>query len=247
MADVLQQRVIFEDIGSKPVEIEFSQPAQSSDRGLIFLRKVDLDLGLTERLAAVVTDKRDPDRVEHPLVELFQERIFAIACAYPDCNDLDDLRSDPMLKLACGQSPLDEASLASQPTLSRFENAVSRTDLLRASVELCDVVLDAQRQRRRKHPPRWITIDLDPTDDPTYGDQQLTFFSSYYDKWCYLPMVTTIQFDDEPEHFSGIERRPSRVACTRGKSRCAPRTGSSPGCPRDFGRRRGGRRDDRGG
>lgn len=202
MADCFQQRVIFEDIASKPVEIEFTEPAQSSDGGLVLLRKIDGQLGLTERLAAVLNDKRDPSRVGHPLVEMLQARVFAIACGYPDCNDLDQLRSDPMLKLACGQSPLDEAGLASQPTLSRFENAVSRTDLLRGAYELCQTVLDAQRRRRRKHPPRMITIDLDPTDDPTYGDQQLTFFNGHYDNWCYLPMVTTLQFDEEPEQFS---------------------------------------------
>jgi hypothetical protein len=198
----LQQRVIFDDIASKPVEIEFTQPAQSSDGGVALLRKVDQDLGLSERLAAAVGDRRDPDRIDHPLVELFRARIFAIACGYPDCNDLDRLCNDPMLKLVCGQAPLADSRLASQPTLSRFENSVRRTELLRSAYALCDAVLAAQRERRRKRPPRRITIDMDPTDDPTYGGQQLTFFNAHYDNWCYLPMVTTIQFDDEPEHFS---------------------------------------------
>ena len=92
-------------------------------------------------------------------------------------------------------------SLASQPTLSRLENAATSTTLLRMAYALTDSVIEHERQKRARKRVRRITIDMDPTEDRTYGGQQLTFFSGYYDNWCYLPMVTTVQFDEEPEHY----------------------------------------------
>lgn len=199
MASDPKQSVMFPDLGVKPVEIEFTRPEQSSDGGLILLQAIDQRLGLTKRLAAAMRDGRQPGKVKHPLVELVRSRVFAIACGYPDGNDLDALRMDPILRLACGaEAPVD--ALASQPTVSRLESRVSRTDLLRGAIALSECVIARQAQRRGRRKVRKITIDMDPTEDPTYGDQQLTFFNAFYDNWCYLPMVTTLLFDDDPEH-----------------------------------------------
>ncbi len=181
------------------VEVEFTRPDQSSDGGVVLLQAIDRKLGLTHRLASVLTDGRQSGKVKHPMLELIRSRVFAIACGYPDCNDLDTLRIDPVLRIVCGATEAPDV-LASQPTLSRLENSVSRTDLLRAAYVLSDCVIARQANRRGRRKVRRITIDMDSTEDPTYGNQQLTFFNAFYDNWCYLPMVTTLQFEDEPDH-----------------------------------------------
>ena len=199
MASDSKQSVIFPNLAVKPVHVEFTRPEQSSDGGVILLQAIDRRLGLTERMASVLADRRQSGKVKHPMVELVRSRVYAIACGYPDCNDLDALRIDPVLRIVCGANEAAD-TLASQPTLSRLENSVSRTDLLRAAYELSDCVLAQQAKRRGRRKVREITIDMDSTEDPTYGDQQQTFFNAFYDNWCYLPMLTTLQFEDEPDH-----------------------------------------------
>lgn len=194
-----RQTVAFADIAEKPVVVQFDRPEESSDGGAILLKVVDKQLALTERLADSVQDSRQAGKVSHPMAELLRERVFAIACGYPDCNDAAKLRTDPVMKLACDRAPLEGRSLASQPTLSRFENALSRADLMRMAYALTDAAIEAQARLRKK--TRRITIDMDPTEDPTYGSQQMTFFNAFYDNWCYLPMVTTLQFDQESEQW----------------------------------------------
>jgi hypothetical protein len=196
-----EQPVLFEGLAEKPIQVEFDQPAQSSDGGALLLKSVDRELGLTERLAASVRDEREPGKIDHTVRDLIRERVFAIACGYPDGNDAARLGEDPIFKILCDRSPAEGKALASQPTLSRFENHVRRTDLLRMGYALSDVVLETQRRRRRGRRTRQITIDMDSTCDPTHGEQQLTFFRGFYDTWCYLPMVTTIQFGQEPEQY----------------------------------------------
>jgi hypothetical protein len=111
-----------------------------------------------------------------------------IALGYEDANDAARLASDPIHKLLVGRDPLDGQDLASQPTLSRFENTPGRRELLGMAEALADCVIE--RHRKRLHGrARRITIDLDPTDDPTHGAQQLSFFNRHYDSYCYLPMV----------------------------------------------------------
>src|SRR6202167_6708554 len=130
--------------------------------------------------------------------ELLRQRIFGIACGYADANDAARLAEDPMHKMLVGRDPIKGDDLASQPTLSRFENAVDRKQLYRLGEALAECVIE--RHRRRLHGrARRITIDLDPTDDPTHGGQQLTFFNGHYDTWCYLPVIGFMSFNDEKE------------------------------------------------
>ena len=117
-------------------------------------------------------------------------RVFGILAGYPDQNDHDTLRSDPVFKLVAGRS-LDEDDLASQSTLSRFENAIDVKSLLR----LRDVFLD-QFIASFDKPPTRITLDIDPFDDPTHGGQQLTFFHGYYRQHQYLPRLITCAEND---------------------------------------------------
>lgn len=211
-----QQTVLFPGLFTKPVIAKFDQPNGSSDGGAILLAAADRRLGLTERLAACVRDGRQPGKIDHELVELMRQRILGIACGYADCNDAARLADDPIHKMLVGRDPIDGDALASQPTLSRFENSISRTDLFRLAESLSDVVIETQR-RRRKGKATWITIELDPTDDPTHGGQQLTFFNGHYDTWCYLPIAGFLKFDDEPEqHLFTCVLRPGNAPAKLG-------------------------------
>jgi hypothetical protein len=194
------QRLLFPEIFSKPVVAHFDQRHGSSDGGAILLKAADRRLRLTEALAACLVDQRQPGKVEHEVEELLAQRIYGIACGYADANDAARLGEDPVHKLLVGRDPVEGADLASQPTLSRFENAVDRKQLYRMGEALADAVLE--RHRRRLHGrARLITLDLDPTDDPTHGTQQLTFFNTHYDTWCYLPVMGFVSFNDEKEQY----------------------------------------------
>lgn len=198
MINIPQQVVLFPEIFHKPLYVGFSQDHLSSDGGAILLKAIDQKLGLTRAVAETFIDRRQPEKVRHEIIELTQQRIFSMAAGYPDCNDAGRLKQDPVLKLMCDRDPIMGDDLGSQPTLSRFENSVTRTQLLNLSRRLAETVLAHQKRRRRgKHRPKRIIIDLDPTCDRTHGEQQLTFFNGYYDTWCYLPLVVTILFDKE--------------------------------------------------
>jgi hypothetical protein len=121
-----------------------------------------------------------------------------------------------MHKLVLGRDPLDGDPLASQPTISRFENQVGARALDAMGWELAATVIDRHRQRLHGRARR-ITIDLDPTDDPTHGAQQLTFFNGHYDCWCYLPLLAFLTFNDEAEQYlCAAILRPGNAPATRG-------------------------------
>jgi hypothetical protein len=195
-----RQTVLFPDLFDKPLLAAFDQPHASSDGGAIFLKAVDRRLGLTNALAATLTDPRDPAKVRHAITDLVAQRIFAIACGYPDANDADALADDPIQKLLLDRDPVGGARLASQPTLSRFENAARPRALYRLGETFADTILRHHRRRLRGRVRR-ITVDLDVTDDPTHGAQQLTFFNGHYDTWCYLPLLAFVTFDDEADQY----------------------------------------------
>jgi hypothetical protein len=200
----------------KPVVARFDQPNASADGGAILLKSVDTHLGLTKRLAGALVDDRQPGKVRHQAIELLRQRVFGLACGYADCNDAARLRDDPIHKLLLGRDPLDSPALASQPTLSRFENAVSWVELRNMAHVLADSVIEQQR-RARKGRATEITIDLDPTDDPTHGQQELTFFNGHYDTWCYLPLVATLTFDGEAQQYAvAAVLRPGTAPASRG-------------------------------
>ena len=194
-----QQRVMFPELFEKPVVAQFDQPHGSSDGGAMLLKACDERLCLTERIAACFPDERQPGKVKHTLHDLVRQRVFAIACGYADGNDAARLANDPMHKMLVDRDPLDGAALASQPTLSRFENAPGPKVLYRMGETLADAVIKRQRRAHRK--AKRITVELDPTDDPTHGAQQLTLFNGHYDTWCYLPVAGFIRFDEQPEQY----------------------------------------------
>lgn len=197
--DTTGQGVLFKGISRRPVAVRFDQEQSSSDGGAVLLRAVDERLGLSESLARCLRDERQATKVQHDLLELLRQRLFCIACGHPDGNDAARLADDPIHKLLIGRDPVSGQSLASQPTLSRFENAVRAGDLLKLADTLADTVI--QRHRRRKRRVRRITLDFDPTHDLTHGAQQLTFFNWTYDSYCYLPLAGFITFNGEAEQY----------------------------------------------
>jgi Transposase DDE domain group 1 len=201
---------------SQTIVAKFDQPHASSDGGALLLKAIDDRLGLTWRLASVIRDGRQPGKVEHSLRDLVRQRVFGLACGYADCNDAARLVDDPIHKLLLDRDPLDGPGLGSQPTLSRFENAVDRADLYRLGTALADTVLTHHRGRLGAS-VRLITIDLDATDDPTHGQQEFALFNGYYDTWCYLPLIATVTFNTEPiQHVVAALLRPGTGAATRG-------------------------------
>lgn len=214
--DTIAQPVLFPDLVAKPLIATFDQAHASSDGGAVLLRAADRRLGLTTRLARCLTDARDPDRVTHALSDLVAQRIFGIACGYPDANDGDRLAHDPIQKLLLDRHPVDGHALASQPTVSRFENAVGPQALYRMGREVAAGVIERHRRRLRGRARR-ITIDLDVTDDPTHGAQQLTFFHGHYDTWCYLPLVAFLTFNEEADQYlCAALLRPGNAATATG-------------------------------
>lgn len=174
----------------RPVVVEVSSASLSSDAGLLAVRQFDEQLRFTELFAAALGESRVGD-VEHSRLSMVRQRIYGIMAGYEDQNDHDALRSDPVFKLIADRLPTDP-NLASQPTLSRFENSVTIPDLWRLRDVLADQFLDAFPE-----PPLRITLDVDAVDDPTHGRQQLTLFHGFYEQYQYLPVVITCAETDQ--------------------------------------------------
>ena len=182
MKDCTKQLLLFKGISGKKIEADFNGGEVSSDAGVLFLREVEERIGLISKMADSLRDRPHPGYVKHQLLELFRQRIFQIACGYEDGNDSNELREDPIMKIACERLP-EEEPLASQPTISRFENSLSRTDLYRIAQVFLDIFIESYEE-----PPEAIILDIDDTDDRTYGHQQLSLFNAYHGDYCYLPI-----------------------------------------------------------
>jgi Transposase DDE domain group 1 len=198
------------DFFGTPLVVEPAAGQLSSDAGLLPFRQLDERLGLTRDFAAVLEDPRDPDLVEHTTLEMVRSRVYGILAGYADQNDHDTLRTDPVFKLLADRSP-DDPALASQPTLSRFENAINCPSLKRLQSVLVDQFIAAFEQ-----PPRRLTFDLDAVDDPAHGHQQLTFWHGYYDQNQYLPLFITCPDNDQ---FVMLSLRPGNVHASVGADR----------------------------
>jgi hypothetical protein len=178
------EQLQFPPLSGYTIRANFDGGALSSDFGALLLRGIDRQIGLTERLAAAVCDKRHPSYIDHTLRDLFAQRIYQIASGYADGNDANSLRYDPMFKLSVERVPLDPAQdLASAPTFSRLEHQVTRPDLYRLTQAFVDHFIASYPK-----PPAAIVLDLDHTEDPTHGQQEFTFYNHHYQSHCYLPL-----------------------------------------------------------
>jgi Transposase DDE domain group 1 len=180
----------FADRGPLPLEVDFLGGRLTSDGGLAWIAEADAALGLSAALAAVIPDWRTR-RGRHDLATLVAQRIYQIACGYEDQDDADALRTDPLLKQVCGRLPETGIDLASQPTFSRLENAISARTCYRLAVALGEVYL---RDRERAGVPTHLVLDLDGTDDPAHGDQEGAAYHGYFRQRQYFPLLV---FDGE--------------------------------------------------
>ena len=210
-----QQSVLFEDQFEKPVSVVFDGEAQTSDAGLALVAAADRKLGLTSLLASQIADARQSGKVRHQIEELLRQRVYAIASGYEDGNDAARVGADPALKLACGRGAVRGEDLASQPTLSRFENAPTAREAI--AMQRCVEGLAVRALKRRHRRAGRIVIDLDPSVDPAHGGQQGVLFNGFYDTWCYLPIFGFVSVDGDPEQYLFCARlRPGTAKEIRG-------------------------------
>jgi hypothetical protein len=178
-----QNTLSFANISGKKIEADFDGGRTTSDGGVLLLRQAESKIGVIDRIVGALSDGRHQSYIDHTYTDLVKQRVFQIACGYEDANDSNDLRCDPGLKTACERLPETGDDLASQPTMSRLENSVSRSDLYRIGLALLETFIESYDE-----PPKKLIIDIDDTDDPTHGSQQLTLFHAYYDEYCYMPI-----------------------------------------------------------
>ncbi len=193
----------FPAVSRKKVTAAFDGGRLSSDGGVMLLAVAERRIGIADRLARLVPDRRDPTRITHTLADMIRARVFAICCGYADADDLDHLRSDPAFKLACGHLPDTDHDLASQPTLSRLENAPGLRDVIRLTYALVDTWMDSYPRE-----PAAVTLDIDDTCDVVHGQQQLSLFNAHYDERCFLPIRV---YDTDRSRPVAVVLRPGRT------------------------------------
>ena len=170
-------------VAGKELQARFDGGRLSSDGGVLLFPGIERRLGISDLLASCVSDGRDPASTTHTYADMIRARMFAIACGYEDCDDLDVLRFDPAFKLACGRLSETGDDLMSQPTLSRLENAPSWRELGRMGLSMIDLFCASF-----KAVPERIVLDIDDTDDAVHGGQQLALFNAHYDAYCFQPI-----------------------------------------------------------
>jgi Transposase DDE domain group 1 len=193
VSDCATQPMRFETEAALALEATFDGGRITSDGGLVWLAKMDAEMGLCEAISECVPEWRKR-KARHSLLCLVRQRIFQIACGYEDQNDSETLREDPLLKLCCGSLPESGPDLASQPTISRMENAATRSSCHRIAEVLFELYLT---QREKDGAPERVLVDFDATDDPTHGDQEGSFYHGYYRQHIYHPLLV---FDGESGH-----------------------------------------------
>ena len=173
----------FPAVHRKKVTAAFDGGRITSDGGVLLLAQAERAMGICAQLASCIADPRDPTRVIHALPDILRARVLAIACGYEDADDLDALRDDPGFRLALGKLPETGAGLASQPTMSRWENAPTTRELARMMSAMVAVYCASYPTK-----PKAVTLDIDDTCDVVHGTQQLSFWNGHYGERCFLPI-----------------------------------------------------------
>jgi hypothetical protein len=198
----------FPSVANKTVTARFDGGDITSNAGALLVSAADDRIGLTRAIAASIQDKRQTSKISHDLETLIKERVFAIACGYEDVNDLDCLRSDPALKVGCGRAPRSDADLASQPTISRLENSVSKKDLLRMGISLAEQVVARLPDNTKK-----VILDIDEMEDPCHGQQEFEIFNAHYDSHCYLPLLLFVTDETGRQRTMAVVLRSGKSGC----------------------------------
>lgn len=173
----------FPAVSGKKVTAAFDGGRLTSDGGVLLLARVERQIGICDRIAACIADPRDPSRVVHATADILRARVLAIACGYEDADDLDALRDDPGFRLALGKLPGSGPGLASQPTMSRWENAPTTRELARIMGVMIDFYCTSYPVA-----PAAVTLDIDDTCDVVHGYQQLSFWNGHHGERCFLPI-----------------------------------------------------------
>jgi hypothetical protein len=179
MPKCTKDKIEFGRFGRRIIEADFGGGDLSSDGGLLLLRQLDRHLGLSRAAAAAIPDPRDPERIRHGLRDLLAQRLYGLCCGYEDLNDHQALRDDVLMQTAVGR---DEA-LASAPTFSRLENRATRAQAWALHGVLIDQFIASHSAA-----PEELVLDIDASDVPLHGAQELSQFHAYYDHRCYLPL-----------------------------------------------------------
>lgn len=167
--------------GKKQGVLSFTAGSISTDTGAVLLRELDKRLGITASFAKQLNDRRNPAFITHTYLSMLRQRVYQIACGYEDCNDADILRRDPVFKAVADSSP-DGHDLASQETLSRFENTPTRREITTLMRWFIRSWLSGPKRER-------VILEFDGTDDPTHGQQEFTFYHGYYGQHMYHPLL----------------------------------------------------------
>jgi len=217
------------DIHPQPVAIAFDSPPIVTDTGLLGLRDLDVNLGYLADLARRLPDPRSQEYVTHTTEQILVQQIYQILADYPDCNDADALRSDPLFQVLAGVDPRPDRPLASGSTLARFQYAFTRrqcdlpeedrpafAEMYRARSERIRIVNEFLVDtfiRTRPKPLAYVIVDMDPTDDPAHGRQALTGYHGYYQQHQYFPLLV---FDGDSGFPLAAWLRPGTAAAACG-------------------------------
>jgi hypothetical protein len=226
--DCFQQLTLW-DLGSQQVTVDFNGGRVVTDAGLLPIRLLDRELGVLADIAQRLPDPRAQKFITHTREALLTQEVYQILAGYPDGNDAQALRDDPLFQTIVGVSPHEPQALASGSTLNRFHHAYTRRQ---AELPLEDrpvfrEIDTAQSQRlkilnaylpelfirTRRTPPAYVILDIDPSDDPTHGQQVLSFFHGYYDQHQYFPLFV---FDGETDFPLAAWLRPGTVHASCG-------------------------------
>lgn len=167
----------------KSVEVSFTAPDMSSLGGLALVAKAEKECGITAGISRCIKDWRNPKLVSHAIKDMVRQRVMQIACGYEDADDCDHLRADSMLKMCCGRAA-DGEPLCSQPTMTRLENHVGRSELY----DIGEAFVENFIKSYGGVAPAKIILDLDDSNSNVYGDQQLSLFNAYYGEYCFMPL-----------------------------------------------------------
>src|SRR3954454_13257495 len=190
MTECNQSSFGFENCAGREVVASFDGGTISSDGGCLLLRQTDQRLNLLPRLAECFVDRRDPERVEHSVLEMLSQRIYGLALGYEDVNDHEDLRVDPLFGMLAGRKDLNRP-LAGKSTLNRMELGNGMPDRYKKITfwkDSVDELLVAIFIESHDKAPEQVIVDVDTTDLPLHGKQEGRFFHGYYDCYCYLPL-----------------------------------------------------------
>jgi len=223
------QQLTFWEMGRQQVTVDFQGGQVVTDTGLLPIRLLDKELGVLATLAQRLPDPRAQKLVTHTREALLTQEVYQILAGYADGNDAQVVRQDPLFQTLVDVNPAGERLLASGSTVNRFHHAYTRRQaelpleerpVLREvdaaqtqRLQILNRYLSELFMRTRRQPPLYVILDIDPSDDPTHGQQVLSCFHGYFDQYQYFPLFV---FDGETGFPLAAWLRPGTVHASCG-------------------------------